>query len=119
MPQKQNMVIGLEEDLTSLEFYNRSLFTTSMKPCYAKFLSVTKYEIVDYKIQINAGRTDRQRNHDQDTSRRTLAAFYLLRRIKATDISVSRLMKLEKHHSISDTHQERLCNAGAKTFTIQ
>jgi len=51
---KQNMVIGLEEDLTSLEFYNRSLYDVD-EACYAKFLSSDKYEIVDYKIQINAG----------------------------------------------------------------
>ena len=51
---KQDMVIGLEEDLTSLEFYNRSLYDVD-EACYAKFLSSDKYEIVDYKIQINAG----------------------------------------------------------------
>ena len=51
---KKNMVIGLEEDLTSLEFYNRSLYDVD-EACYAKFLPSDKYEIVDYKIQINAG----------------------------------------------------------------
>ena len=62
---KQDMVIGLEEDLTSLEFYNRS-------------------QIRDRRLQDSdqCRRTDRQ-NHDQDTSRRTVAGFYLLRRIKS------------------------------------
>ena len=40
---KQDMVIGLEEDLTSLEFYNRSLYDVD-EACYAKFLSSDKYE---------------------------------------------------------------------------
>lgn len=52
-PQK-NMIIGLEEDISALDFYNRSLYDVD-ETCYAKFLSEDKYEIVDYKIQINAG----------------------------------------------------------------
>lgn len=52
-PEK-DMVIGLEEDQAPLDLYNRSLFDAD-ENLYAKLLPKDKYEIVDYKIQINAG----------------------------------------------------------------
>ena len=82
---KQNMVIGLEEDLTSLEFYNRSLYDVD-EACYAKFLSSDKYEIVDYKIQINAGeRTGRTMIKIRPEGLSPDSTYFV--GLKATDIS--------------------------------
>ena len=108
---KQDMVIGLEEDLTSLEFYNRSLYDVD-EACYAKFLSSDKYEIVDYKIQINAGeRTGRTMIRIRPEGLSPDSTYFV--GLKATDISGVEINE-SKHHSISDTYQERLCNAGRK-----
>lgn len=82
---KQDMVIGLEEDLTSLEFYNRSLYDVD-EACYAKFLSSDKYEIVDYKIQINAGeRTGRTMIKIRPEGLSPDSTYFV--GLKATDIS--------------------------------
>ena len=82
---KQDMVIGLEEDLTSLEFYNRSLYDVD-EACYAKFLSSDKYEIVDYKIQINAGeRTGRTMIRIRPEGLSPDSTYFV--GLKATDIS--------------------------------
>ena len=79
------MVIGLEEDLTSLEFYNRSLYDVD-EACYAKFLSSDKYEIVDYKIQINAGeRTGRTMIKIRPEGLSPDSTYFV--GLKATDIS--------------------------------
>lgn len=51
---KKEIIIGLEEDRSPLDLYNRSLYDID-ETCYAKFLPSDKYEIVDYKIHINAG----------------------------------------------------------------
>ena len=109
---KQDMVIGLEEDLTSLEFYNRSLYDVD-EACYAKFLSSDKYEIVDYKIQINAGeRTGRTMIKIRPEGLSPDSTYFV--GLKATDISGVEINEKQKHHSISNTYQERLCNAGRK-----
>ena len=50
----KNMVIGLEEDLSQLDIYNRFNYDAD-EAKYAKTLPRDKYEIADYKIQINAG----------------------------------------------------------------
>ncbi len=50
----KDLVIQLEDDLTQLDFYNRSLFDFDTK-LYAKLLPRNKYEILDPKIQIKAG----------------------------------------------------------------
>ena len=82
---KKNMVIGLEEDLTSLEFYNRSLYDVD-EACYAKFLPSDKYEIVDYKIQINAGeRTGRTMIKIRPEGLSPDSTYFV--GLKATDIS--------------------------------
>ncbi|TJZ61144.1 DUF4361 domain-containing protein [Sphingobacterium olei] len=52
-PEK-NLVIGLEEDPEPLAKYNWSLYDADER-LYAKLLPEDKYEIVDYKIQIDAG----------------------------------------------------------------
>ena len=79
------MVIGLEEDLTSFEFYNRSLYDVD-EACYAKFLPSDKYEIVDYKIQINAGeRTGRTMIKIRPEGLSPDSTYFV--GLKATDIS--------------------------------
>lgn len=50
----QKMTINLEEGLTSFDRYNWALYDADKK-LYAKLLPKDKYEIVDYKIDINAG----------------------------------------------------------------
>jgi hypothetical protein len=50
----KDLVLQLEDDLTQLDFYNRSLFDFDDK-LYAKLLPRNKYEILDLKIQIKAG----------------------------------------------------------------
>ena len=83
-PEK-NMVIGLEEDLTSLDFYNRSLYDLD-ETRYAKFLPSDKYEIVDYKIQINSGeRTGRTMIKIRPEGLSPDSTYFI--GLKATDIS--------------------------------
>lgn len=81
----RDMVIGLEEDPTSLDFYNRSLYDVD-DTRYAKFLSKDKYEITDYKIQINAGeRTGRTMIKIRPDGLSPDSAYFI--GLKATDIS--------------------------------
>lgn len=57
----REMAIELENDLTALDFYNRSLFDGD-ESCYAKLLSPDKYEMESYQIHILPGeRTGRTR----------------------------------------------------------
>lgn len=53
VPEK-DMVIGLEEDPEPLALYNYSLYDAD-ESLYARQLQQDKYEIPDYRIQINAG----------------------------------------------------------------
>lgn len=83
-PEK-DMVIGLEEDLSALDFYNRSLYDLD-EACYAKFLPDDKYEIADYKIQINAGeRTGRTMIKIRPEGLSPDSTYFI--GLKATDIS--------------------------------
>lgn len=50
----KDLVIGLEEDATPLDLYNRSLYDIDDK-LYARFLSRDKYEIENYEIRIKSG----------------------------------------------------------------
>lgn len=81
----KNMVIGLEEDQSPLDLYNRSLYDVD-EARYAKFLSSNKYEIVDYKIQINAGeRTGRAMIKIRPEGLSPDSTYFI--GLKATDIS--------------------------------
>ncbi len=81
----KDMVIGLEEDQSPLDFYNRSLFDID-ENLYAKFLPKDKYEIVDYKIQINAGeRTGRTMIKLHPDGLSPDSTYFI--GLKATDIS--------------------------------
>ena len=113
---KKNMVIRLEEDLTSLEFYNRSLYDID-EACYAKFLPSDKYEILDYKIQINAGeRTGRTMIKIRPEGLSPDSTYFV--GLKATDISASRLMKARTPFYIRYLSRT-IMQLRAKTFTIQ
>ncbi len=50
----KDMIIEIQEDQEPLDKYNWALFDADEK-LYAKMLSKDKYEIANYKIQINAG----------------------------------------------------------------
>lgn len=83
-PEK-NMVIGLEEDQSPLDLYNRSLFDAD-ENLYAKLLPKDKYEIIDYKIQINAGeRTGRTMVKLNPDGLSPDSTYFI--GLKATDIS--------------------------------
>lgn len=81
----KDMVIGLEEDGSALEFYNKSLYDLD-ETRYAKFLSGDKYEIVDYTIRINAGeRTGRTMIKIHPEGLSPDSTYFI--GLKATDIS--------------------------------
>ncbi|MDD3037444.1 DUF4361 domain-containing protein [Bacteroides sp.] len=81
----KDLVIGLEEDQSPLDLYNRSLFDIDEK-LYAKFLPKDKYEIVDYKIQIKAGeRTGRTMIKLRPEGLSPDSTYFI--GLKATDIS--------------------------------
>lgn len=81
----KDIIIGLEEDQSPLDLYNRSLFDVDEK-LYAKFLPKDKYEIVDYKIQINAGeRTGRTMVKLRPEGLSPDSTYFI--GLKATDIS--------------------------------
>ncbi|PRD52769.1 BT_3044 domain-containing protein [Sphingobacterium gobiense] len=81
----QDIVIGLEEDPTPLEIYNRSLYDED-ESLYAKLLPVDKYEIKDYQIQINAGeRTGRTLVRLRPEGLSPDSTYFIA--LKATDIA--------------------------------
>lgn len=81
----KNMVIGLEDDETALDFYNRSLYDLD-EACYAKLLPKDKYEIEDYEIQIKAGeRTGRTMVKIHPEGLSPDSTYFI--GLKATDIS--------------------------------
>lgn len=81
----KDLVIGLEEDQSPLDYYNWSLFDADER-LYAKFLPADKYEIVDYKIQIHAGeRTGRAMIKLRPDGLSPDSTYFI--GLKATDIS--------------------------------
>lgn len=81
----KDMIIELEEDQSPLDRYNWSLFDAD-ESLYAKLLSKDRYEIEEYKIQINAGeRTGRTMVKLRPDGLSPDSTYFI--GLKATDIS--------------------------------
>src|SRR5690606_4597555 len=80
-----NLVIGLEEDPEPLQNYNWALFDAD-ESLYARALSTDRYEIPEYKIQINAGeRTGRTMVRLRPDGLSPDSTYFI--GLKATDLS--------------------------------